>query len=74
MSDDDRLDVGATPEPADEPGEGEFGLLPDRGRLRRLTRADRHELVELAADWTGPLVERWRELVAEVDAEVDGDA
>jgi hypothetical protein len=72
--DGDRLEVGATPEPDTEPGCGDFGVLPDRARLRRLTRAERHELRDLAADWTGPLVESWRELVAEVDTEGDGDA
>jgi hypothetical protein len=59
------------PDPApvfDQDAEAEAGenldshLLPDPARLRRLLPRERAELLEAVKDWTGPAVERWRDL------------
>jgi hypothetical protein len=53
------------PDPDEERGEDpEFHLLPNLQRLRNMTPEERQELRRLVADWTGELVERWRERVA----------
>jgi hypothetical protein len=78
MADDDvEVDV-QWPDPADDPEEepvedSEHHLLPNRGRLRQMTRAQRHELRDQVSDWIGETVERWRELVARVDAEEEAE-
>jgi hypothetical protein len=56
------------PEPEEEPSEDqETGLLPNRDRLARMSADERRDLAERVRDWSGPTVERWREIVDEVE-------
>jgi hypothetical protein len=56
------------PDPDEEPGEDpESHLLPNLARLQAMTPEQRAELRELVADWEGPLVERFRQQVAEME-------
>jgi hypothetical protein len=49
------------PEPSDELGENTEGhLLPGTRQLRRLTREELLDLLELVGDWQGPIVRDWR--------------
>jgi hypothetical protein len=58
------------PEPEDEPEEDpETGILPNREKLRSLTREERHELRDLVIDWEGENVSTWRQMVRDVDEE-----
>jgi hypothetical protein len=57
------------PDPEREPGEDRVShLLPNRDRLRRMTREQRRDLLERVADWDGPLVVRFRAWVAELES------
>jgi hypothetical protein len=61
------------PEPETERGEDtETHLLPNRERLARMTRAERRELADLVREWTGPVVQRWRRMVAELEGDDNG--
>lgn len=53
------------PDPEEELGETEEGLLPTLERIRNMDRPVLAELRDLVADWEGPLVTRFRERVAE---------
>jgi hypothetical protein len=62
------------PAPAHEPdierGEDpDTHLLPNLARLQAMTPDQRRELVELVRDWEGPLVERFRARVANLERE-----
>jgi hypothetical protein len=60
------------PEPEEEPEEDpETGILPNREKLRKLTRDQRQELVDIVGDWTGENVSTWRQMVRDVDEEED---
>jgi hypothetical protein len=48
------------------------GLLPDLDRLRTMTPTTRAVLVDLTADWVGPLVDAWRDDVTFLADEEDG--
>ena len=57
------------PDPETEPGEDpESHLLPNLDRLRAMTREQREDLRDRVADWEGPLVEQFRERVAELES------
>lgn len=59
---------GPRPDPAFEQGEDpDTHLLPNLERLRALDRDQRRRLVELVADWDGPLVEAFRARVRELE-------
>ena len=45
----------------------ETHLLPNMERLRAMTPAQRADLRDRVADWVGPLVEQFRQRVAELD-------
>lgn len=58
------------PDPPEKPGEDpDTHLLPNLDRLRRMSRAERHDLRHRVADWDGPLVEQFRQRVQELDHE-----
>jgi hypothetical protein len=42
------------------------GLLPNPDTLRDMRPQTRAELEDLVADWVGPMVEAWRDDVAEL--------
>ena len=49
------------PDPEAEPGEDPIThLLPNSARLRVMDPAAVLELIQLVAEWRGPLVETWR--------------
>ena len=57
------------PDPYVEPGEDPgTHLLPNLTRLRFMDWDERFELLELVRDWDGPIVRRWRQTVADLDA------
>jgi hypothetical protein len=48
------------------------GLLPNLARLRAMAPHTRDHLIQLTADWEGPIIEAWRADVAYLDDE-EGD-
>jgi hypothetical protein len=53
----DRIETGEDPE---------YGLLPNPANLAGVNRATLLHLAQLVADWEGPMVDAWRDAVADL--------
>ncbi|HEY2300780.1 MAG TPA: hypothetical protein VGH66_02750 [Acidimicrobiales bacterium] len=53
-------------DPIESGEDPETGLLPNRRWLRDMPARTRDELEDLVADWVGPMVEAWRDELADL--------